>query len=187
MLDIMMKAKAKLPEHVWILDSMPGVYDRALDASHQQSVIGIINTIMNLPAQFESKLWIENLLVSKGISRPIVDWLSTNIIPIENHEHQISAYRYSFDIETVSQLFEDFCERDMWGFLDNYQGSCKIHFIQAGKNRAWTAETLDRFAQLNAKNENIMLHTMPHVGHWLHAEDVHGMLDIIATHSGVKK
>lgn len=188
MLDVLIKANAPLPEHVWILDSMPGVYDRALDSSHQQSVIGIINTIMDLPAEFESKLWIESLLTSKGISRPIVDWLSTNIIPVENpHDHSISAYRYSFDIETVHHLFEDFCEKDMWGFLENYQGTSKIHFIRAGKNRAWTAETLDRFAHLNAKNSNIMLHTMPNVGHWLHAEDVHGMLDIIATQSGVKK
>jgi pimeloyl-ACP methyl ester carboxylesterase len=188
-LDILIKSHAPLPEHVWILDSMPGHYDRALDASHQQSVSGIISTIMALPAQFESKEWVESLLASKGIPKSVIDWLSTNIVPVEGADGEPvtpKAFRYSFDISTVQYLFDDFCDMTMWEFLEHYQGSAMIHFIRAGKNRAWTKETLDRFAQLSTRNPRIKLHTMPHVGHWLHAEDVHGLVDLVATESGIK-
>lgn len=174
---------------MWILDSQPGHYDRALDASHQQSVSGIISTVMDLPKDFESKQWVEELLVSKGVPKSVVDWLSLNLVPVEDAAGAPvtpRVFKYSFDIGVVRQLFDDFCETDMWGFLEGYQGSATIHFIRAGKNRAWTQETLDRFAALGARNDKIKLHTMPHVGHWLHAEDVHGMLDIISKHSGLQ-
>jgi len=29
----------------------------------------------------------------------------------------------------------------------------------------------------------VRLHTMPHVGHWLHVEDVRGMIQLLQTHS----
>ena len=189
-LEVLMKRSAPLPEHVWILDSMPGVYDRALDASHQQSVMGIINTIMEIPSEFESKAWVEQHLAGKNIPKSVIDWLSTNIVPVENADGSLKspkAFKYSFDIATVKHLFDDFVDLSMWSFLEQYSGNCKIHFIRAGKNRAWTQETIDRFAQLSERNPNIQLHTMPHVGHWLHAEDVHGVLDIIAAHSNVTK
>jgi pimeloyl-ACP methyl ester carboxylesterase len=188
-LDILIKQGSALPEHVWILDSMPGNYDRALDASHQQSVSGIINTIMDLPAEFESKEWVESHLASKGIPKSVIDWLSLNLAPVVNADGSVKspkAFHYTFDIRVVRQLFDSFCDTNMWQFLESYQGSATIHFIRAGKNRAWTKESLDQFAALGAKNDKIKLHTMPHVGHWLHAEDVHGMIDIIATHSGLK-
>lgn len=181
-LDVLQREDSTLPEHVWILDSMPGHYDLQQDASHQNSVSGIIGTIMGLPAEFESKAWVEDNLKSKGIPKSVVDWLSTNIIPVDNSK----AFRYSFDIKTVKPLFDDFCHLSMWDFLETYNGSANIHFIRAGKNSAWNQETLDRFADLSAKNNKIHLYTMPHVGHWLHAEDPKGVLDIIATHSGVK-
>lgn len=190
MLDILQKENAPLPEHVWVLDSMPGHYDLDLDASHQNSVSGIIGEIMALPAEFESKAWVEDHLKSKRIPKGVVDWLSTNIIQVEEVDgtpKNPKAFRYSFDIKIVKPLFDNFCHLSMWDFLDTYSGSAHIHFIRAGKNGAWTQETLDRFAKLIATNDKIHLYTMPHVGHWLHAEDPNGVLDMIATHSGVKK
>jgi hypothetical protein len=35
-------------------------------------------------------------------------------------------------------------------------------------------------------NENISFHHMPHVGHWIHVEDLHGMYKIISEGSGLK-
>ena len=78
----------------------------------------------------------------------------------------------------------------MWNFLENYHNpNIKIHFIRSGKNPAWNNEVLEHFQKIthidkcSRKSRNIYLHTMSHVGHWLHAEDVHGMLQIITTNS----
>ncbi len=188
MLDQMIKNNTPLPEHVWVLDSLPGTYDKEHDKAHRQSVVGIIETICALPAEFESKQWIENHLVAKGFIKPIIDWLSTNIIPVtlpDGTAMSPAAFRYSFDVNTVQELFDDFCHLEKWDFLENYSGSAKIHFIQAGKNPAWTPEVIAKFAELTATNPNIKHHIMPHVGHWLHAEDVNGLITMIATHSSL--
>ncbi|KAJ1439098.1 Alpha/Beta hydrolase protein [Ochromonadaceae sp. CCMP2298] len=169
------------PQHVWILDSLPGPYDVQHDLKDPQSVIGILKHIRSLPREFESKLWVEQTLAAKGVAKPVIQWVSTNIVQMQDSP----TLRYSFDIDTVLQLFDDFCALDMWSFLESYQGPTQIHFIRAGKNNAWTPQVLDRFGAITSSNSGIVLHTMPHVGHWLHAEDANGMLDIISKHSGL--
>lgn len=195
-----------LPEHIWILDSIPGVYHRSVDLSQgQQSVFNIMSVIASLPTEFESKEWMEQLLLSKGISLPIIQWLTANVIPMDpsidkeaDSKHTTSSYssqvhgapkghyQFAFDRETVFELFEDFCRLDQWDFLYDYHdyssSRCPtmIHFVRAGKNVGWTSEVLGRFEELQRRDPRIVLHTMPHVGHWLHAEDVQGLLGIIS-------
>jgi len=45
---------------------------------------------------------------------------------------------------------------------------------------------LFRFEKISATNSNIRLHTMPNVGHWLHVEDLDGMLNVIMRESGLE-
>ena len=72
----------------------------------------------------------------------------------------------------------------------NEDDESTIHFLRAGKNQIWTEDIINQFKTLEEKksltNRNtqkikrsIRLHTMPNVGHWLHAEDLNGMYDII--------
>ena len=56
-------------------------------------------------------------------------------------------------------------------------------YCRAGKNKAWTEEMVADFKHLELVNPYIHFHTMPHVGHWLHTEDLHGMTDLISSHS----
>jgi len=198
-----------LPQHIWILDSIPGIYNRSVDLSQgQQSVFNIMSLIASLPTEFESKEWMEQLLLSKGVSLPIAQWLTANVIPMDpsidreaDSKHTTSSYssqvhgaskshyQFAFDRETVFELFEDFCRLDLWDFLYDYHdyssSRCPtmVHFVRAGKNVGWTSEVLGRFEELQRRDPRIVLHTMPHVGHWLHAEDVQGLLGIISSGS----
>lgn len=56
-------------------------------------------------------------------------------------------------------------------YISNYKDSTLILF---------------RFDSLTTYNAHIHLHTMPHVGHWLHVEDLDGMLNIIMKESGLQ-
>lgn len=180
-LKMLIIAKSHLPHHVWVLDSLPGLYEKNLDLSHQHSVLNIMQILKELPKDFESKRWIENYLLSKGISQSVVQWLGGNVIATTTSLP--TRYKFNFNIDTVLELFHDYCELDMWEFLENYEGETKIHFIRAGKNKAWTHSVVNRFKAISEKNHKILVHTMPDVGHWLHTDNVHGMIDIISKNS----
>jgi len=101
--------------------------------------------------------------------------------------------KWSFDIAIIETLFDSFCKSDMWPILEqsikiqqnhtNLQHA-KIHFVRAGKNLQWTTPILEKFQELvTFQDSNINLHFMPHVGHWLHAEDLDGLLKIMLQNS----
>lgn len=170
------------PAHTWILDSLPGPYDRGADAAQQQSVANIIGLLAALPATFASKDWMVKHLAAQGIPLSVALWLCMNVVPAP--EGSAAPCRFSFDIATIVSLFADYCRLDLWPFLQTYDGSRgAVHFLRAGKNPAWTPEVLRRFDELTRRNPHVHLHTMPHVGHWLHADDLHGTLDMIDKHS----
>eukprot|EP01038_Epipyxis_sp_PR26KG_P010881 gene10881-14603_t len=188
----------QLPSDVWILDSIPGLYEDSLQ-NKSQSVLNILLIISRLPKIFPSKEWVISELRSKGLSQTIILWIATNIIfdiSIEekNEYYQINPFaekskesllcKFSFDIQIILELFDDFCKVDLWDFLNTYnRKDCRIQFIRAGKNNAWKNDVMEKFENLTQNNQNIRLHTMHHVGHWLHAEDLHGVLKIITENS----
>ena len=67
------------------------------------------------------------------------------------------------------------------------------HFLRAGRNPLWTQPDekdkpvgrtpLERMEGVVASNTSVKLHTMPNVGHWMHAEDARGLLKVIQTES----
>lgn len=172
------------PRHVWILDSLPGKFNRELDANGLQSVYKILKVVESLPNEMPSREWVSKTLLENGISRAIVAWIMTNLVSTKNSNNK-DEVKFTFDINVILQLFDDFMDTDMWDFLENYNGNADIHFLRAGKNAAWDHETMTRFDDIMESNYNIHLYCMSHVGHWLHSEDLHGMLKIINDNSPI--
>ena len=184
LLDIQIKNSSPIPAHTWILDSVPGKYS---DNGHNSpnSVLNIINTIRTMPKKFSSRETMIKDIQNHGISVGISTWLGTNMIPSGDG----ASFTWCFDIEVIKRLFEHYCETDMWDSVYGFPGtsssaltSGKLHFIRAGRNKAWNQEHLEQFRRLEV-NSNVQLVTMPHVGHWLHSEDLQGMLDIVDNNS----
>ena len=119
-----------------------------------------------------------------GIEKSVAMWICTSIKPKTSGTG--GKYEWGFNLTMIDQLFNDFCDTDMWSFLENYNGNGNIHFVRAGKNPSWTEKVLDRFKTVES-NKNILLHVMPDVGHWIHAEDLNGMFKIISKESGLSQ
>ena len=124
-----------------------------------------------------------NELCNKGIEKSVAQWICTSVKPKAGGVGG-GKYEWGFNLSMIEQLFNDFCNTDMWNFLENYNGNGKIHFIRAGKNPSWTEKVLHRFKGVEG-NKNILVHEMPDVGHWIHAEDLNGMFKIISGESGL--
>jgi esterase len=178
-----------VPQHTWILDSIPGKYDDTADNSNN-SVSSILQKIHSLPQEFPSREWIIKELQTLGVSPAISLWLGTNVI-----QKSPTTCTWYFEVNIIKHMFKNYCELDMWPFVekfssilssDLYYTSSKLHFIRAGKNRVWNPEVLDRFDAIQTSSDcPVRLHTMPHVGHWLHSEDLHGMMDLVDRESGL--
>lgn len=200
------------PSHTWIIDSIPRKYkeDDASSSSSstsKDSVIHVFEVLNKLPLVFKSKEWMMNELINNHlIEKGVALWLATNIVPFNpeaptntisdatsansNNNNIIlnsneSYFTWGFHLETIEELFTHFRETDLWNGLENYNGASAIHFLRAGKNKAWTNEILDDFSRLQESKKMIKLHTMPDVGHWVHVEDLKGMLSLISRESGL--
>lgn len=59
----------------------------------------------------------------------MAQWLATNLEPAEEGGGRV---RFSFDIETICDLFADFCSLDMWDFLHDFARLdviCTLHMF----------------------------------------------------------
>ena len=177
------RSNMECPKHIWILDSMPGLYKEG--KNDKQSVIQIMSMLSSLPKQYDTREIMINQLIGFGLDKGVALWLATNLVPIKVNGSTV--YQWGFDLNSITDLFHNFCDEDLWSFLDEYNSKNNtdsiIHFLRAGKNTAWTTDIVDKLNGYSKKN--IRLHTMPMVGHWLHAEDLRGMFSIIRKESGL--
>eukprot|EP01041_Mallomonas_annulata_P009043 gene9043-18725_t len=160
----------QLPNHSWVLDSLPGSYTIHDVKSNEQSVANVFQILSSLPATFPNREWATLELQRHGVSKSVAQWLSTNIILTDD-----GIYKWSFDLPVLKSLFYDFCETDFWPFLNEYKHPQRINFLRAGKNPAWTPEVLKKFDDLTTSHPSIQLHHMPHAGHWMHVDDLQGL------------
>ena len=205
-------SKKKTPSTVWILDSLPGKYDTELDRTNDQSVMQVLEVLDTLPQIFTSREIIIDSLIQRGISKPIAQWLATNIIPATTTPPPSSSstatstlyYKWAFELPVIKDLFRDFCDTDMWPFLEQYHTlinnhqqqqqhvpltssptqPSQIHFVRAGKNNLWSRDVLHRFEDVCDKNpQHVIVHHMPHVGHWIHVDDLNGLIALMSKYA----
>lgn len=172
-LELLKKEARSLPDNTWILDSLPGLYQYEDHMSDAQSVQQVVTALDKIPLYFENRRWVVSELGKLNIPLPIAQWLSTSVVDTPQ------GCKFAFDKEVVHQLFRNFCESDMWQFLEEYDDDKALHFVRAGRQNKWTEFVLSKFADISKKNPAVRVHTMPNVGHWLHAEDLPGLMRII--------
>lgn len=178
-----MEAGASLPHNAWILDSLPGPYHTIeKDPSDgTRSVASILEELDNLAMPQPTRTDVVKSLTQRGIELPIAQWLGTSL------QQNSNGVEWVFDLKVARELFENFILLDMRHFLHSYQGDCVIHFVRAGRSAKWTPEALEFFDEIieqqewqdDGKYKNLQLHTMPNAGHWLHSEDLPGLLSIM--------
>lgn len=187
-------SKLHIPSNIWVLDSLPGRYDLEMDrSSNSQSVVQVLEVLEKTPQIFFSRESVTQSFIELRVPKAIAQWLATNIVPITDTGASAGSrmyYKWNFEIDVVKELFKDYCETDMWPFLESFDYSLKkdsstsvhppkIHFLRAGKNSLWSEEEIKRFEVVCNRNPHIIVHHMPHVGHWVHVDDMNGLLDLL--------
>jgi hypothetical protein len=55
-----------------------------------------------------------------------------------------------------------------------------IHLVMAGRNKEWTEEIVDGLRSIpGASEERFRMHRLEKAGHWIHVDDLEGLLDVM--------
>jgi pimeloyl-ACP methyl ester carboxylesterase len=198
-LSLLSQQHKSLPINSWILDSLPGPYDLTTTSSDSQSVAQILNILQTIPVPFPSRnSIIKTLTAEHHISPAIATWLGTSVIDSSHSSEKRTSderggSQWSFQLPVVLELFHDFCQEDLWETLEHTFPSegpglggggegrgGMIHYVRAGRQKKWKSDILEHFEKIEKTSAGrVKLYTMPNVGHWLHAEDLPGLLRLM--------
>ena len=88
---------------------------------------------------------------------------------------------FGFDLTVVNDLLADFHSQDFLGMLNDVVNSgVRVDLVRGGKNAGWTEATLGALRDLEIQSgEHFGFHTLSDAGHWVHVDDLPGLLQIM--------
>ena len=173
------------PKRVWLLDSVPGEVN--------ESVERVIRAVTDLIASnkqqqkqqkqqqpMTDRKQVVEQLVSMGIEPSISQWLASTL-----QKKSDKTLEFGFDLDVINDLLPEFQKQDFLGILKSVTaappqgGGILVDLVRGGKNQGWTKEVMDPLTALEVEGSNFRIHTLPNAGHWVHVEDLPGLLNVM--------
>lgn len=148
---------AQPPRQVWVIDSTP--QEREPDGSAWD----MLQLLESLPDRFESRDALIEQMVARGQSKPLAQWMATNLVSGDG------GYRWRFDFDSIRDLLMSFFETDAWDVVENPPEGTEVHLVKAEESRLLSGASLER-AETAAEGERTFLHRVAG-GHWVNAEN----------------
>ena len=151
-------------QNLWLLDTVPGRADSSV-----QHVLDTIRTLQSMPDLTNDRKELVKLLTSSEyqLSLAIAQWLG-------------SSYQgngdFGFDMEVVDGIWNDFATQDFYGLLQGaVDNGIHVNVVRGGKNPAWSVDILRELQGI----DGVHVHVLPKAGHWVHVDDLNGLVDLI--------
>lgn len=130
----------------------------------------ILDAVSTVEQPFESKKELINILTEeKKVQPSIAMWMTTNL-----KGNKKSGYNFVFDVETCRNLYESFGVTDLTGFLRETEE--RVTILKAERNREWKGITDE---DIRGDNENVKVKTLEKSGHWVHVDNLDGLVSMI--------
>lgn len=170
------------PKHTFVLDSVPGQAD--------PSVHDVLRAISSLPTPIPSKSWLVDTLVTDyNMNKAIAMWIATNL-----RDNGENAFDWIFDIQIANELVENFTDQNFVQMIhdvthstttdeeeddDMRRCTSEVHLVMAGKNKHWSEEIVSELQAIPSYDDAFRMHTLEKAGHWVHVDDVNGLLELM--------
>lgn len=184
----------QIPKQTWVLDSVPGVAD--------PSVHGVLRAITSIPIPVQSKKWLVDTLISKpyNLELHLSRWIMTNLQHDKNDA--LGGLQWVFDLDIANELIMNFDNQDFKKMISNITtsdpspsstSSSSVHLVMAGKNKNWTEEIVlnlksihtyrgeEESSSLYPPSSSFQMHKLENSGHWVHVDDLEGLLRLMIT------
>ena len=158
-------------EQVWVLDSRP----EPMSAQEVQDsdVRQVISTLKRLPAHFNKRSDLVDILTEQGFSGTLATWMTTNL-----RRQAGRGYVWRFHLDGVIAMITDYYRRDLRDVLTFPVPDLQVHVVRAEESDRWPASVLRWFDELPAGSP-AQLHSLPDSGHWVHVDNPDGLLELM--------
>jgi len=145
-------------DQVWVVDSTPAA------GTPRGSAWEMLAAVRRVPDRFETRAEAVAALEAEGISRPVGQWMSTNLI------HGPDGYRWRLDFDVMESMLLDFFDTDLWPVVEAPPARVRIHFVKAEESAVLTEEACARIEEAGRRNGRVRLHRVAG-GHWVNADN----------------
>lgn len=153
-------------EQVWVVDSTPE------SRAPSGSAWDMLRVLRGLPSSFEDRDTAVSELESKGVSRPIALWMSTNL------KWQEGEYVWRIDLDDMESLLRDFFQTDLWDLVESPRDGLEIHFIRATESSVLELDAAERIRAAGERTGRVFVHDVQG-GHWLNADNPEGVVELV--------
>ena len=157
-----------LLKQVWLLDTVPG--------QAHKSVEHVLNAVRNLQQRQSTSLpdrkQLATILAQEfHIEQATAQWLASS--------YNRQTGDFGFDMNVVEGLWPEFGNQDFYGLIEKctLEHGIRIDLVRGGKNTGWSVDILRRLDSL--KGTNFAVHVLPKAGHWVHVDDLPGLLEVM--------
>mmetsp|Transcript_48377 Transcript_48377/g.122134 ORF Transcript_48377/g.122134 Transcript_48377/m.122134 type:complete len:401 (+) Transcript_48377:213-1415(+) len=163
------KTKLPRPVQVWVLDALPGDIRSEPSPDHPKR---LIEELKEVPMPLTNRKILLSYLAEKGFSASVAQWVATNLRPTS---HNRSLLQWTFDLNGIAEMYDSYEESDLWPIITNRPAGLDIDFVRAEKSTfRWAGPE-----QKVIENHNCGVYTLLDAGHWVHHDNLDGLIDIL--------
>jgi pimeloyl-ACP methyl ester carboxylesterase len=174
----------------WTLDTVPS---GVASASDPHGVRRVLDAVASLPREFASRDALRVALEAYSADKKnenaakfpkdLVDWLGTNLVPVDPRLGPLSPLTWVFDVEGACALYDAYELKDEEALrvCVDPPNAYETRVVRAEKSKRWDEHVLVKLRSASADpNARVSLHVLPNAGHWLHVDNPDGLRALIA-------
>ena len=154
----------------FVLDAAPGARPGGMNGGEVGAVLAVLESV---PWPLPSRERFVELAQEHGLSRPIAEWLATNVRRADD------GFRLRLDLGRIQALLEDYFATDLWRVLEEVRGARAFHVVLGGRSASFGPDDRARLEAIAAARPEVTVHELAGAGHWVHADDPEGLLAIV--------
>lgn len=165
-----------------LLDSMPGARpDRMLHDQAGQ----VLAMLEGMPWPLPSRERFFELAAAEGVSRPIAEWLAMQVRRVPPGTGSpagtaADAVELRLELPAIREMLEEYFVRDLWRTLETTPVPSLV--VLGGRSTVVQAADRERLDAMAGRNATLTVRVLPDAGHWLHVDDLDGLVDSLVAH-----
>ena len=160
---------------VWLLDTVPGEANESVER-----VVRAVTDITTKSAITDRTVLVEQLTSpTYKIDKGTAQWLASTL---QKSKTDAGSLEFGFDLTVIHDLLADFHSQDFLSMLQQIAATqqVRVDLVRGAKNKGWSSATLQPLEALEQHYpSHFQMHNLPNAGHWVHVDDLPGLLDVM--------